>query len=1162
MQFRWKWIVRGCELLAAAIVLLVLTQLHTAIVQNALTLVGGRTDVPLVDAVKDRCNTQLVPLAWRSGRTESAGAGPDAIKVCDNNIEVYATAPLGQFSALLVNDSIVTAEPQPRGAPFVVFRTSRLRPGINELVLLQPTDIYDFPLAAPSGIAGFEYLGGRAGYWRTRWGRVPIIEASYRTRIVLDSGRAEQSRQGPYTSAEGWSWMLVQGQPGEAVHSQPHDLIHGETIGPDGFEIVQLAQAPGPQQTVPDLAWSRRELTLSLENVGTDQKGSTNRNQNQYQNTAIRAALTACLAPDHPLVAWARENLIEAPELIARLTGFKIGRRLQLSEGIALERNSVTVEPRNNGAPCTLLQAQYAVIDGVIEQALPASFLKLKGDQLVLDGLSSMIRVIGQLPDKREADRMIWYGGASLQKQPPLLQPISSPQTRRLLVSRAAPTQPQSSTAQSSGFFERWRRLFEALPGIFQSFLWGFAVAVPVALIYWALRLHRDRNPQPELIDRACAGLMALLAFMTALALQPILFGLTSSAVNLTDLWPILLDDAQLFSPDSGFSFAPIAFVVVLVIFRVLPKYPPAQQRQARTWIRLMAALISLLLVGIAISVALLDRYIAVDPKDILPPLVDAIGLNGAVGGGEFAAPIAIGAIVVAWCVLGLLTFWIPVFWLARSAMRWGPLARTSLFAAALTFFVPLIAPGLGFLRILLGADSLSRGGFVSGSVILSAAVALGSIAGVVIMVTLVLCSFREIAFSMLEQEVRQRKYVRAWTGAPVLFIVAIAIVEPTTGTFINASGANVRLLQLMAIFQAYAALIALLAPLTAMRAINANRRTADIKVRFALDDSMIRILTVAFAGYLAYWLREPIGILILISLGWVVFKFGIIGSAIAPVDAPQPGFAQRILDYRREIGLIDARRNTVEREFTDDKIQPQEFADKRTALEAQAERLRTTLGMPIADAKRRLLGFGPGLSPLANGLLGAAVGLIVGALFQIVQPLEFTLTTSAAAEHTSTWLGVLQTLIADPNFQPVLSSDVSVVLSLVSSLLNAFAIWVLVGFLFGYSFHIIYGVDGFTKAIVFGAGIAVTYVVSRVILAHGGSVSAQKLLSFLPIFVFLIFLGSLVFDGKTLERQEVGIRTLPAIYGLKTTIGYASFAGLIAAVKPLLELFGWTLKK
>jgi hypothetical protein len=57
-------------------------------------------------------------------------------------------------------------------------------------------------------------------------------------------------------------------------------------------------------------------------------------------------------------------------------------------------------------------------------------------------------------------------------------------------------------------------------------------------------------------------------------------------------------------------------------------------------------------------------------------------------------------------------------------------------------------------------------------------------------------------------------------------------------------------------------------------------------------------------------------------------------------------------------------------------------------------------------------------------------------------------------------------------------------------------------------------------------------------------------------------FLGSLVFDGSSVQRQGVPYGKLPDIYGLHTSVGYASFAGIIAGVQPVLQLFDWLLSR
>jgi hypothetical protein len=207
---------------------------------------------------------------------------------------------------------------------------------------------------------------------------------------------------------------------------------------------------------------------------------------------------------------------------------------------------------------------------------------------------------------------------------------------------------------------------------------------------------------------------------------------------------------------------------------------------------------------------------------------------------------------------------------------------------------------------------------------------------------------------------------------------------------------------------------------------------------------------------------------------------------------------------------------------------------------------------MPVDEAKRRLLGLGLGVSPLRNGLVGAGAGLAVAALFQMVLPIDFR---PASTGEAPAWLGILSAVIVDPGFRPVTAADTSRLLAVVSELLNAMAIWVFLGFMFGISFHRIRGSDGFAKAVVFGTGIAVTFLVSQALIARGDGVPLGTLGRLLPIFAFLILIGTLIFDGRSLRRQGVSLAQLPELYGMRASVGYMSFAGALAGLQPLLNL-------
>lgn len=95
-------------------------------------------------------------------------------------------------------------------------------------------------------------------------------------------------------------------------------------------------------------------------------------------------------------------------------------------------------------------------------------------------------------------------------------------------------------------------------------------------------------------------------------------------------------------------------------------------------------------------------------------------------------------------------------------------------------------------------------------------------------------------------------------------------------------------------------------------------------------------------------------------------------------------------------------------------------------------------------------------------------------------------------------------------------------------------------------------------KAAYFGAGILIPFVTSRVLLAEGASIPLSELERIVPLLIFLLGLGALVFDGTALRKQNVPLTQLPTIYGLRTSIGYLSFAGGLAAIQPLLALVNY----
>jgi hypothetical protein len=760
---------------------------------------------------------------------------------------------------------------------------------------------------------------------------------------------------------------------------------------------------------------------------------------------------------------------------------------------------------------------------------------------------------------RSDSSGVVWRGSADdpgSQRAPYFLPAGASAGAGTL--QRVAATAPDVQGAQAQGVLQYWRSLTDALPSMIQATLWGLAVMLPVALIYWALGRHQSDNPSPEQVQRARNGVLALLYFMAALALQPILLAVSRTVLTQAELWPFVIDYARA-DGQFVFTFAPIAFVVVLLIVPLL-RAGEAPPRRTGGWLtRGMLAVFSLVLVVLAVAAAHGERVLISGlPLEGLQEAFPRIFRNIDMTKRDVVGGSLLILLLLAWCLIGLLTFWMPVYWLARSVLRHGALFGAAFGAAALTFFLPMLTPAAEALRLIIASSTATYGGLGPGSGLLSAFATVTSVAGVVIMVALVLRGFREIAIAMLAPDAAPR--LRSWLRSGILLVLAIFIVAPTTDAVANPEAANSRVYQFMTTFHAYGGLLALLAPLAALRVIDASRREAGRSVRFRIDHTMLLLLTTAFAGYLSLWVREPFGAPILIAVAWVVFSYGIIGEEVAVDDGDGAGLAQRILTYRTATRLLDARLATFEKKFTDGEIDAQALTGQREVIAAETAGARDALGMSADEAKRRLLGLGPGASPMQNAVVGAIAGLLVAALLQVVLPIDFR---PRSSEHAPAWLHFLQAFIVDPNYRPVgTTPDVSHLLSVISELLNATAIWVLLGFLFGFAFHRIRGSDGFAKAIVFSAGIAVTFLASQALIAGSAGVPLTALSRLVPIFLFMIFLGSLVFDGSSVQRQGVPYGKLPDIYGLRTSVGYASFAGIIAGVQPVLQLFDWLLSR
>lgn len=1156
----WAWVRWGLEVAVAATLLLVLVLANEAIFRNVLKLVGIHPDSPRILLVEDSCGTEIaVPLALRENWSELQRSDLEA---CSNRLAVTATAKPRREVLLLVNDRVVESR---EATGLVEFRDVRLREGLNRLSIrygderLQRWAFPFFRDGMPVSVTPERRhlsLGGPSMLFDAVESAF-LLDTSEITIKVPEDGAPESHLLRVWAFEDGSTWGLVQGAPGSDVeHEWLADTQYRPWLEADGFALVQLA---ADKKTKDPGVSVRRAAQLT-----------------RYENGTVDVSAQACLPEDHALVVWARKGSIEAPELMARLFGIQVNGWMAANDRRWRERRPVRLD--DAGDSCVELEIAYQVPSGALWlRHWDSTFPRLPGDELVLTGFEGAVEVEGRPADEAAEDRLVWRG-----EDPNIVRSASFQRRTLLIRSKFAPRTEKSGTAREGPpegrVLAAWSNLAELLPGLMRGSLVGIAAAAPVALMLWAFRRYARMSPWNDQQSRGRAGLLALLAFMLTLAFQILLITLTRSVVDGTGIHAFVSD------PLSGWAIgrdlhAPIAVLAIMLVIVMLRAMAEDVPRTPRPLLRLLAAVGTLLLIGVALLVPMgqqavvlimvvaewrtetIAQWLFQGPCGLLADLPDAI------------CPLA--ALSAVWIPIGLLTFWIPVWWVLRAVVKRGPVIGAAVGAATLIFLIPVVKAAEVFSFV--SADG-------NASVLLEWLGILSQLlppAVLVVMVTLFLHGFSRIAGRILTPDIEQK--LSTWTRLRNLLLVAVLIVWPmVAGLDETASVISDSVLRLMTWFQAYGAILALAAPLGLMLFLERTR--GPVSQPYALHKGMPLLLTATFAGYLTLWLREPMSVLVLIAAGWYVFHVGVLGSQPKAITRTIPDLGSRLLLYRNEMHLLKARARSLEKHFSDGSLAPMELAKERAALGNLSRRAEASLGLsadeatpvdekkparkltPAEEAKRQLLGWGPGSSPLQNGFLGAKAGLIVAAALQLLLPFDFSAqgqgTADAATQAEAAgvgWLELLRAVVVDPKYELVAAQvGESQLLAFLNALLNAVALWVIAGFIFGYAFHRIRGNDGFVKAVFFGIGVSIPYLLSRSFIAEGAGVLHAGVENLVPLLLFLLVLGVLVFDGKTLQRHGISLAKLPEIYGLRTSLGYVSFAGLLASVQPLLQLMGW----
>ncbi len=903
----------------------------------------------------------------------------------------------------------------------------------------------------------------------------------------------------------------------------------------DDDEAVELVQARGGSWTL------LRRNPLNRERPPPQARTMRVRRD---ESGKVLVDARACVGNEDPILDWAVNSQISAPEWLLVHFGVHIqGEELPASSPEWARIPTPTVRAELAADGCTPVEARFEIASAQLRK-LTGSFPRDERERLVVSGFGDDIMLDGPRPERDSDGALLWVGSAD--KQPPsFAAPV--PQYGRKAGVRQQ-KQEASDPGVRDGVYTAWANLKTLLPGVVRSTLWRASALAPVALIFWALRRYRPRGARARARHLRCLrALNALLLFMVAFALYPLLL---DGARTLFDVGrPSLVYSTFLIKTvQVQTGYTSLAVLVAMLCVPLLRHGTALPRRRRRWWKRVGA--------GFAIALLLILGFLANTAQKSLavPGLFESLQSEHWIGPliHDSTPLAAVGMIVLVWLVACAALLWLPVYWLFKTATPRGRVLATAVGASSLLLLIPLITitgdVALVFAPLLSDpfpvlAASKPRLSLVS---------AMSARLVVIIVVLLVLKAFREITAQMLPHPAER---FRRFTSARYLLALTLLIVWPVFRDLSpQAEVVHLTVGRLMSVFQAYGALLALIAVLAMMREQDwRNPRAATPVDLFTVPDTMLLLCAAAFAGYLTIWSRDPLSLIVLMAAGWFAFlRISVDAQSPSGGSALPDGTPQKLADYMEESRLLDARSRALEKKFTSGNLSLADFRKEQEVTTTAREELRATLAVEPRLAKRALLQCGPGESPLRNGARGAAAGLLAAIVVQTVLPFDLS------ALGQSGWAALVSkvSVAASPHLVTD-SVRESQVLVLLNSTLNATAVWVIAGFIFGYLFHVLRGNDGFQKAAYFGAGIALPYVLSHALGADERLVAIESLVGVVPVLVFLMLLGVLGFDVPTLRKRNLTIGSLQSIYGLRTSVGYLSVGSGLAALKPILDLLG-----
>ncbi len=290
----------------------------------------------------------------------------------------------------------------------------------------------------------------------------------------------------------------------------------------------------------------------------------------------------------------------------------------------------------------------------------------------------------------------------------------------------------------------------------------------------------------------------------------------------------------------------------------------------------------------------------------------------------------------------------------------------------------------------------------------------------------------------------------------------------------------------------------------------------------FELPRDSVRLGALMFAYYLTGRTANVLFVPLPLLLGYFAFTRVVLGSSLpGEADLDKASARKRIrqlLDYKLAVQLSYRIRPALFKKFQDEALAASEVDTRVRAAENRLEEARSELQVPPDVVRSQIFNWGPENGPWANARNAVFHGLFISIPFQIV-----------------TLVGLLRT-----NVQEGVGYSRYPILELLERLCFSASMWILIAFLFGYFFHLIWGRDSFTKALVFSGAVLVPTIPQRLLEAQPLLGEAHKIQIF-QVVIYVLFLALIAFDLRTVQKLGLTWHRLISIYGLGGITAYGS---------------------